>query len=172
MSPTCCSPSKTRRRWLSVTSPIAVALTSHLAHSASTSSSRAGSTTQSMRSCDSETMISNGSMSASRSGTLEMSRSSPTSPFDAISAVEEERPAAPRSCIATTSSPATNSRQHSISLFSSNGSPIWTLGRLLSSASSSSADASTLAPPMPSRPVRAPNSTTMLPVPVAAERTI
>ena len=49
-----------------------------------------------------------------------------------------------------------------------NGSPICTVGRL-SSESSSSAEASTDAPPIPSRPVRAPNSTTMLPTPAAAD---
>ena len=46
-------------------------------------------------------MISNGSMSASRSGTRRTSRSSPTSPLAAISADEDVRPAAPRSCSAT-----------------------------------------------------------------------
>ena len=44
-------------------------------------------------------------MSASRSGTLRTSRSRPTSPLLAISALDEVRPAAPRSCSAT-SSPA------------------------------------------------------------------
>ena len=43
-----------------------------------------------------------------------------------------------------------------MSFFSANGSPTWTDGRLSPSASSSSALASTEAPPMPSRPVEAP----------------
>jgi hypothetical protein len=51
-----------------------------------------------------------------------------------------------------------------------NGSPIWTLGRLSSSSSESSWLASTLAPPMPSRPVVAPKSTTRLPGSLAAAR--
>ena len=86
-----------------MTSPIAVPPTSQRSQTASTSSSREGSTTQSIRSWDSLTMISNGSMSASRSGTRRTWRSSPTSPFAAISADEDVRPAAPRSCSATRS---------------------------------------------------------------------
>ena len=65
---------------------------------------------------------------------------------------------------------SSSSRQHSTSFDSSNGSPIWTLGRFDSSSSSSSALASTEAPPMPSRPVRAPSSTRWLPTPAAALR--
>ena len=115
-------------------------------------------------------MISNGSMPASRSGTRLTSRSSPTSPFAAISADEEVSPAAPRSCSATSSPASSSSSEHSSSFASSNGSPIWTVGRFAPSASPSSAEASTDAPPIPSRPVRAPNSTTTLPTPAAAER--
>ena len=48
-----------------------------------------------------------------------------------------------------------------------NGSPTWTLGRLEGLPSSKVAEASTEAPPMPSPPVRAPNSTTWLPGPSA-----
>ncbi len=151
-----------------MTSPIAVALTSHFAHTASTSSTRSGSTTHSMRSCDSEIMISNGSMSASRSGTRRTSRSIPTPPLAAISDDDEVSPAAPRSCRATSSDRSSSSREHSSSLLSSNGSPICTVGRLAESSSPSSADASTDAPPIPSRPVRAPNSTTTFPTPAAA----
>ena len=114
-------------------------------------------------------MISNASMSASRSGTLRTSRSIPTSPLEAISAEEDVRPAAPRSCSATSRSRSSSSSEHSSSFFSSNGSPIWTVGRLAASSSPSSAEASTDAPPMPSRPVRAPNSSTTLPTPAAAE---
>ena len=168
MSPTSASPSNTRSRRFAVTSPIAVALTSHFSQTATTSSTRSGSTTQSIRSWDSEIMISNASMSASRSGTLRTSRSIPTSPLEAISAEEEVRPAAPRSCSATSRSRSSSSSEHSSSFFSSNGSPIWTVGRLAASSSPSSAEASTDAPPMPSRPVRAPNSSTTLPTPAAA----
>ena len=103
-------------------------------------------------------MISNGSMSGLAQRHAAHVRSSPTSPLAAISADEDVRPAAPRSCNATSSPRSSSSSEHSSSFFSSNGSPICTVGRL-SSESSSSARASTDAPPMPSRPVRAPNST-------------
>ena len=116
-------------------------------------------------------MISNGSMSASRSGTRATSRSMPTPPLLAISAEEEVSPAAPRSWSDTSSPASSSSRQHSSSFFSSKGSPICTDGRLVSSASSSSAEASTEAPPIPSRPVAAPISTTTFPGPAAAART-
>ena len=43
--------------------------------------------------------------------------------------------------------------------FPANGSPIWTAGRDSSEESSSVAEASTLTPPIPSRPVLAPYST-------------
>ena len=153
-----------------MTTPIAVALTSQRSQTASTASTRAGSTTHSIRSCDSEIMISNGSMSASRSGTLATSRSRPTAPFAAISDDDDVSPAAPRSWSATSSPRSSSSSEHSSSFASSNGSPIWTVGRLLASSSPSSAEASTEAPPIPSRPVRAPNRTTTLPTPAAAER--
>ena len=131
-----------------------------------------GSTTASIRSWDSETMISNGSMSASRSGTRATSMSMPAPPLDAISPADEVRPAAPRSWSETSSPWASSSRQHSSSFDSSNGSPIWTVGRFESSPPSSSAEASTEAPPIPSRPVEAPISTTALPSPAAAARTM
>ena len=59
-----------------------------------------------------------------------------------------------------------------MSRFSSNGSPTWTLGRFVSSAAPASsplnpAEASTLTPPMPSRPVLEPSSTARLPGPDA-----
>ena len=57
-----------------------------------------------------------------------------------------------------------------MSLLPVNGSPIWTVGRLSSSSSDSSWLASTLAPPIPSRPVVAPKSTTRLPGPVIVAR--
>ena len=84
-------------------------------------------------------MISNGSMSASRSGTRVTSISMPTSPLDAISDDDDVRPAAPRSCSDTSSPASSSSSEHSSSFFSSNGSPIWTVGRLAPSASPSSA---------------------------------
>ncbi len=67
-------------------------------------------------------------------------------------------------------SPSSSSRQHSTSFDSSNGSPICTVGRFDSSSSDSSALASTEAPPIPSRPVRAPSSTSLFPTPAAALR--
>ncbi len=48
-----------------------------------------------------------------------------------------------------------------------NGSPTCTAGRLACDSSSKVAEASTDAPPMPSGPVRAPNSTTLFPGPGA-----
>ena len=53
------------------------------------------------------------------------------------------------------------------------GSPTWTLGRFWASSSSSPkpAEARTLTPPMPSRPVDEPSSTARLPSPVAWPRT-
>ena len=152
MSPTTSSPSSTRRRRESVTSPIAVERTSQRSQTSWSSASLSGSTTHSIRSWDSEIMISNGSMSSSRSGTFDTSMSRPTSPLDAISDEEDESPAAPRSCSEASVPRSSSSRQHSSSRFSSNGSPICTDGRLEASSSSSSADASTDAPPMPSRP--------------------
>ncbi len=64
-----------------------------------------------------------------------------------------------------------------MSRFSSKGSPTCTLGRLAASlgvASASppkAAEASTLTPPIPSRPVVEPRSTARLPSPVAAPST-
>ncbi len=54
-----------------------------------------------------------------------------------------------------------------MSSFSMNGSPTCTAGRLACDSSSNVALASTEAPPMPSGPVEAPNSTTLLPGPGA-----
>jgi len=155
-----------------VTTPISADPVCHFSQIARTSSTRSGSTTASIRSWDSETMISNGSMSASRNGTRATSRSIPTPPAEAISPAEEVSPAAPRSCSETSSPLPSSSRQHSSSFDSSNGSPICTVGRFASSPSPSSAEASTEAPPIPSRPVEAPISTTALPTPAAAARTI
>ena len=79
----------------------------------------------------------------------------PTPPLSAISEVEEVRPAAPMSWMATIMSVAINSRHASISSFSVKGSPTWTVGRFSAEASSNSADAM-VAPWMPSRPVLEP----------------
>ena len=155
----------TRSRRESVTSPIAVERTSQRSQTSCSSASLSGSTTHSIRSWDSEIMISNGSMSSSRSGTFDTSMSRPTSPLEAISDEEDDSPAAPRSWSDASVPRSSSSRQHSSSFFSSNGSPICTEGRLEASSSSSSAEASTDAPPMPSRPVRAPISTSRLPTP-------
>ena len=84
-----------------------------------------------------------------------MSSSMPTPPFDAISTAEEVRPAAPMSWMATIASDAISSRQASISNFSVNGSPTWTVGRFSSLSSEKSALAM-VAPWMPSRPVLEP----------------
>ena len=66
---------------------------------------------------------------------------------------------------------AYSSRQHSISTFSANGSPTCTLGRLLWLARRRrSRWPAPTTPPMPSRPVLAPNRITLLPAPVAAAR--
>ena len=53
----------------------------------------------------------------------------------------------------------------SMSSFSANGSPTWTDGRFDGSSSVNVALARTDAPPIPSRPVAEPNSTTRLPGP-------
>ena len=98
-------------------------------------------------------MISQGSMPGSRSGTRSVWMSMPTPPLAAISLDEEVMPAAPRSCRATNRPRCSSSRQTSSSFFSVKGSPTWTEGRFCSSVSSNSWLASTLAPPMPSRPV-------------------
>ena len=91
----------------------------------------------------------------------------PPVPAAASSVVAQDSPAAPRSWMPATRSAAKISRQHSMSTFSANGSPTCTLGRLVSPSASKVALASTDAPPMPSPPVRAPNSTTWLPGPSA-----
>ncbi len=144
---------------------------SHFAAIASTASTLEGSTTASIRSCDSLTITSNGSRSGFRFGTFATSSSRPTPPAEAISPADEVRPAAPRSWSETSRSEASSSRQHSMTFFSSKGSPICTVGRF-SMPSSSSAEARTDAPPMPSRPVEAPSRTIALPTPAAAARTI
>ena len=54
-----------------------------------------------------------------------------------------------------------------MSTFSAKGSPTCTAGRLVGPPSANVSDARIEAPPMPSPPVRAPKSTTRLPVPLA-----
>ena len=74
-------------------------------------------------------------------------------PSRAISESDEASPAAPRSCSDSTSPPSTSSRLVSISFLPVKGSPTCTDGRFSCDSSPSSWLASTLAPPMPSRPV-------------------
>ena len=96
----------------------------------------------------------------------------PPVPALASSLVAQESPAPPRSWMPVTRSCAKISRQASMSSFSVNGSPTCTLGRFAGPVSSKVSDASTLTPPMPSPPVRAPNRITLLPTPSAlASRT-
>ena len=92
----------------------------------------------------------------------------PTPPLAAVSDAAHDSPAAPRSCTPTASLRSSSSRHASMSRFSSNGSPTCTDGRFASSPASKPADASTLAPPMPSRPVELPSSTARLPGPFGA----
>ncbi len=152
-----------------VTVPITAARTSHLAHTASTSLSTSGRTMASMRSWLSEVMTSAATIPGSRTGTSETHTSIPTPPLELVSLTAQVMPAPPRSCTPTASPPSSSSRQASMRRFSSNGSPTCTLGRLAPSASLSlnPADARTLTPPMPSRPVDEPISTARLPGPDA-----
>ena len=151
----------------SVTRPIGVAVSSHLAAIAWTSVTRSGGATTSIRSCDSESRISYGVIPGSRVGTRDRSISTPTPPRAAISADEDVSPAAPMSWIATMCPEAISSRLASSSSFSVNGSPTWTCGRRRSLSCVSSSDAND-APWMPSRPVRAPTTSSTLPTPRAA----
>ncbi len=154
-------------RSVSVTSPMTVAVMSHRWQIPMNRSSLAGSTTAHMRSCDSLIRISSGESEGSRSGTRSRTTCMPPVPALAISDVAQEIPAPPRSWMPTTRSSAKISRQASMSSFSVNGSPTWTLGRLLGLSASKVSEARTETPPMPSPPVLAPNSTTRLPTPVA-----
>ena len=167
MSPTGSPSWRTRRRPVPVTAPMTVASTSQRRHTASTAGQAPGSTIAAIRSCDSEIMISKASMPGSRTGTAERSMSRPTPPAAAISDVDEASPAAPRSCSARRRPASSSSSVHSISFLPVNGSPIWTLGRFASAPSSKPCEASTLAPPMPSRPVFEPYRTSRLPGPAA-----
>ncbi|MDQ0933854.1 hypothetical protein QFZ49_003794 [Streptomyces turgidiscabies] len=153
-----------------MTSPITVAMTSHLSQMARNRSTFSGSTTAHMRSCDSLMRISSGESVESRRGTSSRVTRMPPEPLDASSDVAQERPAAPRSWMPTTSFSANASRVHSMSSFSWKGSPTWTAGRLDGFASSKVSEARIDAPPMPSPPVRAPYRMTLLPVPDAFAR--
>ena len=84
--------------------------------------------------------------------------------------VAHERPAPPRSWMPATTRAANSSRVHSIRSFSMNGSPTCTLGRLVGPVAVNVSEASTLTPPMPSPPVRAPYKMTWLPSPDALAR--
>ncbi len=151
-----------------VTSPITVAGTSQRAQIASSRPTSSGAVTTIIRSCDSLIRISAGPREASRSGTASSRTAIPVPPPAASSVVAQAMPAAPRSCTAITRPAAYSSRQHSISSFSPNGSPTWTLGRLAPSpVPANDALASTEAPPMPSGPVLEPSRTTWLPGPLA-----
>ena len=105
-----------------------------------------------IRSCDSESISSYGVIPSSRTGTFERSRRIPTPPREHISNVEEVRPAAPMSWIATTASPWSTSRTPSRTSFSTNGSPTCTVGRRFAFSSSKTSEAID-APWIPSRPV-------------------
>ena len=132
------------------------ASTSHFAQIARNRSTSPGSTTAIIRSCDSLIRISSGASEESRSGTRSSEIRMPPSPALASSEVAHDRPAPPRSWMPATTPAANSSRVHSMSSFSMNGSPTWTLGRLVGPVSVNVSDASTLTPPIPSPPVRAP----------------
>ena len=172
MSPTTSPPRRIRIAPLSVTTPISAAPVCHFSQTASTSATFAGSTTAE------HPLLGLGDHDLERLhvGLAQRhpatSRSIPTPPAEAISPAEEVSPAAPRSWSETSRPFSSSSRQHSSTFDSSKGSPICTVGRFASSPSPSSAEASTEAPPIPSRPVEAPIRTTALPTPAAAARTM
>ena len=166
------NPSRMRSEPPSVTRPMTAAVTSHLSQMASTRSNPPGSTIASIRSWDSLVITSWASMPGSRRGTAETSTSMPTPPRDAVSLVAHVRPAPPRSWMPMTRPSSSICRHASMRRFSSYGSPTWTLGRLSPSSSAENpAEASTLTPPMPSRPVLEPSSTARLPTPEACPST-
>src|ERR1700760_1696268 len=137
-----------------VTAPMTVAWTPHLAQTPRNRSTLAGVTTAIIRSWDSLIRISGGPRVASRRGTWSSRTRMPPVPAAASSVVAQATPAAPRSWMPVMRSSRYSSRQHSMSSFSRNGSPTWTLGRLAAAPSPNVALASTDAPPMPSGPVR------------------
>ncbi len=141
---------------MSVTSPMTVASTSHFAQMSRKAATSSGATTAIIRSWDSLIRISSGASVESRSGTRSRSTCMPPSPALASSDVAHESPAPPRSWMPLTSPAANSSRVHSMSSFSMNGSPTWTLGRLAGPVSSNVSLARMLTPPIPSPPVLAP----------------
>lgn len=147
-----------------------VAMTSHLSQISRNRSTFSGSTTAHMRSCDSLMRISSGESVESRSGTSSRVTRMPPEPLEASSDVAQDRPAAPRSWMPTTSFSWKASRVHSMRSFSWKGSPTWTAGRFDGLASSKVSEARIDAPPMPSPPVRAPYRMTLLPAPDAFAR--
>ena len=160
-----------RKRAVSVTRPTTVARISQRRASASTASRFSGSTIASMRSWLSDVSASTAFMPGSRFEMRATSTSMPAPALAAVSDAAHDSPAAPRSCTPTASLASSSSRHASMSRFSSNGSPTCTDGRLASSPSSNDCEASTLAPPMPSRPVAEPSSTARLPGPSARAST-
>ena len=153
-----------------VTRPISATGRPHRSQTARTASQRSGSTIASIRSCDSLIIISKGSMPGSRRGIAASSMRMPVPARSAVSDVAQVIPPAPRSWSPTTSPLRMSSSDASINSFSANGSPTCTDGLFDASASANVALASTLAPPIPSRPVVEPNRTTWLPSPGAAAR--
>ncbi len=153
-----------------MTSPSTLVSTSHLLVTARKPSSFSGRTIAIMRSWLSDMRISSAVSEGSRSSTSSSETCMPPSPLLASSLVAHEMPAAPRSWMPSTRSPWNSSRQHSMSTFSANGSPTCTAGRLVGPPSLKVSEARIDAPPMPSPPVRAPNSTTLLPAPRAFAR--
>ena len=171
MSPTTSSPRRTRKRLPSVTVPIAVPLTSHFSHSARTASTLSGVADAEhplLRLGDHDLERLHVGLAQRDLGDVEVEADLALGRHlgrGATSGPPRRGPARP-----PTTREASSSSEHSRSLDSSNGSPTCTDGRLVSSSASSSAEASTDAPPMPSRPVDAPNSTRTLPTPAAALR--
>ncbi len=137
-----------------MTVPMTAWASSHRVKTSSAEARKSSRRTATIRSCDSEIMISQGS-SSSRSGTRSRLTSTPA-PSRAISASADASPAAPQSWSDSTSPCSTSSTETSISFLPVNGSPICTDGRFSVAPSPSSWLASTLAPPIPSRPVVAP----------------
>ena len=144
--------------------------TSQRSNSPTTSSTCSRFATTSIRSWLSESMTSYGLIPDSRRGTCSRSSTAPESPRAQHSSTELVSPAAPRSCSPTIQSRCSeaSSWQASISIFSRNGLPTCTAGRISSKRASGSVRlASPLAPWMPSRPVSAPTSSSALPLPLA-----
>ena len=142
-------------------------MTSHFLQISKNRGSLCGSTIAHIRSCDSDIKISSGESDGSRNGTLSSATFMPPEPPEANSLVAQDNPAPPRSCIPITKSSAKISSEHSIKIFSTNGSPTWTLGRLVDPPAPKVSEARTDTPPIPSPPVFAPNKTTKFPAPAA-----